>query len=125
MVLNSKKRLILFHFKRDFRIKDNSGLYSALKAAQDLNRQGLAAEVLPIFIFDRSILDRLTSLFDARVSFIFHQVLRLKQRLKNQGGDLQILYGKATEELEKCHSAYQKDYQQIDYYGNYDDDPYP
>ena len=44
-------------FRRDLRLKDNAGLYHALKA-------GLP--VLPVFIFDTEILDQLEDKTDAK-----------------------------------------------------------
>ena len=55
----------LFWFRRDLRLEDNRGLFNALKA-------GLP--VLPVFIFDSNILDKLSNKSDARVSFIYQQV---------------------------------------------------
>ena len=40
----------IFWFRRDLRLDDNAGLYRALKSGNP---------VLPIFIFDREILDKL------------------------------------------------------------------
>ena len=55
----------IFWFRRDLRLDDNAGLYHALKGSNP---------VLPVFIFDRHILDDLTDKKDARVAFI-HQTL--------------------------------------------------
>ncbi len=121
----AKKRLIFFHFKRDLRLFDNSGLYQALRRAYELTQQGFPTEVLPVFVFDRKILDRLPSREDRRVSFIFYHVLALQKGLQKWGSDLLILHGSATEELIQCRSRYQSEYGKIDFYGNFDDDPYP
>ena len=51
----------IFWFRRDLRLNDNAGLYQALKTG---------VPVLPIFIFDKSILDKLEDKKDRRVSFI-------------------------------------------------------
>ncbi|MFY7757910.1 MAG: deoxyribodipyrimidine photo-lyase, partial [Flavobacterium stagni] len=50
----------IFWFRRDLRVDDNVGLYHALSSGQS---------VLPIFIFDTSILSQLPP-DDARVTFI-------------------------------------------------------
>ncbi|WP_438964496.1 deoxyribodipyrimidine photo-lyase, partial [Winogradskyella sp.] len=42
--------LSIFWFRRDLRLDDNIGLYNALKSGQN---------VLPIFIFDSEILEKL------------------------------------------------------------------
>ena len=62
-----KKTVVnVFWFRRDLRMQDNAGLYHALKS--DL-------PVLPIFIFDQDILEKLQDKDDARLTFI-HQALR-------------------------------------------------
>jgi deoxyribodipyrimidine photo-lyase len=48
----------VFWFRRDLRLEDNAGLWKALKSGH---------AVLPIFIFDRNILDKLEDRSDARV----------------------------------------------------------
>ena len=54
------EKYTLFWFRRDLRIEDNHGLFQALQGKN---------KVLPIFIFDPVILDRLPKK-DARVEFI-------------------------------------------------------
>jgi len=67
-------------FRRDLRIQDNA----ILANAKD--------QVLPIFIFDTNILDKLPK-NDKRVSLIYKSVLKLKKELQNIGLDLAIYYG--------------------------------
>jgi deoxyribodipyrimidine photo-lyase len=69
-------------FRRDLRIND-SGLLA-------INSQN--ETVLPIFIFDTNILNKLEK-NDKRVSFIFQAVVKLKLNLKKNGLDLAIFYG--------------------------------
>lgn len=45
-----KEEIAIFWFRRDLRLDDNAGLFRALKS-------GL--KVLPLFIFDKNILDKL------------------------------------------------------------------
>ena len=52
------EKVTLFWFRRDLRLEDNCGLFQALAGEHP---------VLPIFIFDPQILNRLTSKKDARV----------------------------------------------------------
>jgi len=68
-------------FRRDLRIKDNA----ILANAKD--------EVLPIFIFDTDILDKLDT-NDKRVTFIYESVKNLKNDLRALGLDLEVFYGK-------------------------------
>lgn len=73
-----------FWFRRDLRLKDNHGLSKALKS-------GLP--VIPVFIFDETILSKLSNKSDARVSFIYEQIKCLKQELQALGSDLLVFYG--------------------------------
>jgi deoxyribodipyrimidine photo-lyase len=66
-------------FRRDLRVTDNA----ILSNAKD--------EVLPIFIFDKNILEKLEK-EDKRVTFIYQSVLQLKQDLKSIGLDLAIFH---------------------------------
>jgi len=87
-------KLSLFWFRRDLRLEDNAGLYHALKGlATDSNTY----PVLPIFIFDREILDDLEDKKDARVEFIHQAVSDLKKRLEAMGSTLLIRFGKPQE----------------------------
>ena len=66
-------KISIFWHRRDLRLHDNAGLYRALKNQKD---------VLPLFIFDRSILDDLDDKKDARVSFIHQHVNAIKEELQ-------------------------------------------
>jgi deoxyribodipyrimidine photo-lyase len=74
----------IFWFRRDLRLEDNAGLYHAL---------GTKLPVLPIFIFDRNILEGLTNKKDARVSFLHSTITNLKKQLNELGSDLMVYYG--------------------------------
>ncbi len=81
----------IFWFRRDLRIEDNAGLYHALK-------DGIP--VLPIFIFDCNILSRITDKADARVTFIYDTLQRLKSELISLGTDIDVRYGNPNEVFE-------------------------
>ena len=66
--------ITVFWFRRDLRLEDNVGLYHALKSGQP---------VLPIFIFDPEILDKLPK-DDPRVSFIHQHVQNINSTLKDK-----------------------------------------
>lgn len=76
--------LCFFWFRRDLRLNDNAGLYHALRSGKP---------VVPLFIFDKDILDRLESKSDARVEFIHRTVSELDARLRQRGSSLLILHG--------------------------------
>ncbi len=120
-----KSKIILFHFKRDLRLNDNAGLFAALKRADELTKAGQPTEVLGLFIFDTKILNQLQNKQDRRVCFIHYQVHELKKNLQNLGSDLTILYGDPREEIQSWMTHQETKYQIIDYYTNFDDDPYP
>lgn len=81
---NMKPTINIFWFRRDLRLKDNAGLYHALKKGMP---------VLPIFIFDKNILERLEDKGDARVTFIHRTLATLKKELEVLGSSLLIKYG--------------------------------
>jgi deoxyribodipyrimidine photo-lyase len=74
-------------FRRDLRVNDSA----ILSNAKD--------EVLPIFIFDKNILD-LVDKNDRRVTFIYESVIKLKENLKVLGLDLAIFYSTPKEVFE-------------------------
>ena len=81
------EKLTIFWHRRDLRFDDNAGLYRALKAG---------GPVLPLFIFDREILDQLPTA-DARVVFIHDSVTALAEAYRAHGSDLLVRYGKPRE----------------------------
>ena len=78
------KKITLCWFRRDLRIEDQTALYYSLQ------QEG---QVLPLFIFDRHILDALEDKDDARVSFIHDQITRLKSFFEQHGSSLLVRYG--------------------------------
>lgn len=121
----SSEVVILYHFKRDLRLNDNAGLYEALAKASELNKLGRKAYVVPFFIFDTNILLKLNDKQDRRVSFIYHFVRELKNKLFQLGSDLIVFHGDPLEELKKFISSQFSSKTEIHYYANFDDDPYP
>ena len=78
------KKITLCWFRRDLRIEDQTALYYSLQQEE---------QVLPLFIFDRHILDALEDKGDARVSFIHDQITRLKSFFEQHGSSLLVRYG--------------------------------
>ncbi len=74
----------IFWFRRDLRLFDNAGLFYALKEKNP---------VIPIFIFDRKILDELEDKSDIRVTFIYNAILEIQNSLFKQASTLQVYYG--------------------------------
>jgi deoxyribodipyrimidine photo-lyase len=78
----------VFWFRRDLRLHNNSGLAEALAS-------GLP--VLPLFIFDRSILDKLKKPEDLRVEFIHSALQEMHEELAAFGSGICFFYGEPLE----------------------------
>ncbi len=88
-----KETVSIFWFRRDLRLEDNAGLYYALRSGNP---------VVPVFIFDKEILDDLEDKHDRRVCFIRDEILKLQQQLEAMKSSMHVLYAtpvKAFEEL--------------------------
>ena len=83
----SKQEVTFFWYRRDLRLEDNVGLFHALKSKYS---------VIPLFIFDDSILDCLPK-NDARVSFIHESLSKINSQLQEIGSSLLVKKGKTLE----------------------------
>lgn len=79
-----REKVTIFWFRRDLRLHDNAGLYHALTSGYP---------VVPLFIFDRHILDVLEDEDDARVMFLQHTVQHLQAELAEDGHPMEVHYG--------------------------------
>lgn len=79
-----KPAVSIFWFRRDLRLQDNAGLFKALQGPHP---------VLPIFIFDKAILDELEDPADARVSFILGALQEMQGQLVKAGSTLVVRHG--------------------------------
>jgi deoxyribodipyrimidine photo-lyase len=79
-----QSKITLFWFRRDLRLQDNTALYFALSGD---------VPVLPLFIFDRDILDRLEDKQDRRVEFIHLTLEEIQDELQKTGSSLLIRSG--------------------------------
>lgn len=84
-------------FRRDLRWHDNTALWQAVNGN---------LPVLPLFIFDTDILNRLTDKNDRRVRFIYRQLQRLQQQLAQHGSSLLVKYGKPIEIWQELTQTY-------------------
>ena len=87
----------IFWFRRDLRLTDNAGLYQALKSDNP---------VLPIFIFDKNILEKLADKSDRRVAFIHAALDKIQQGLIKIHASMQVFYATPQEAFEKLLSTY-------------------
>ena len=78
------KGTTVFWFRRDLRLQDNAGLFHALKESE---------EVLPVFIFDSEILEKLEDKADLRVAFIHQSLTLMQKQLEDLGSTLLVLHG--------------------------------
>jgi len=99
----------IFWFRRDLRLDDNVGFFKALSDS----------ETLPIFIFDRNILEDLPK-DDARVTFIAELLKNMQIELQKQKKSLAIFY----EEPEKVFKKLTDENEIKAVFTNHDYEPY-
>ena len=105
------QQVSVFWFRRDLRLDDNIGFLNALKGEYP---------VLPVFIFDKNILDELPE-DDARVSFVFKNLQSMRNELQQKyDSSIAILYGKPKNVFENLT----KQYTIKNIYTNHDYEPY-
>ena len=109
--MNSKKEISIFWFRRDLRLEDNVGLYNCLQ--QNI-------PVLPLFIFDKNILDKLEDKTDKRLSFIHKALSEIDETLKAIGSGLKTLYDNPIAAFEQLA----KEYNIKSVFFNHDYEPY-
>ena len=107
--------VIAVWLRRDLRLFDNHALYKALWRAEQEH-----AKVLPVFIFDRDILDKLEDKDDRRVNFLHDHLTTLKSGLQIEQKDICVRYGDTMD----VWSSILKDYSISAVYSNHDDEPY-
>ncbi len=78
-----KQSINICWFRRDLRLIDNAALYHALRSGNP---------VLPVFIFDTTILDQLEEKADRRVQFIYDTLLEMQETLEQYNSTLHVLY---------------------------------
>lgn len=106
-----KQPINIFWFRRDLRLEHNHGFYEALKAGKP---------VLPIFIFDETILSKLPK-DDARVTFIHESLQAMQDTLKKEYNSSIAIYNGTPEET---FTTLIKDYSIETVYTNRDYEPY-
>jgi len=91
------EKVNIFWFRRDLRLDDNVGFYKALHGKYP---------VLPLFIFDSEILNELPE-DDARVTFIFETLQKMRNELQEHGSSLAMYHGKPEEVFKKVISDFE------------------
>ena len=105
------KKVSIFWFRRDLRLDDNVGFLEALKGDYP---------VLPLFIFDKDILDKLPE-NDARVTFIFETLQEMRKELQDDYDSSLAMFHDTPE---KVFKSLVKDYQIQEVFTNRDYEPY-
>jgi deoxyribodipyrimidine photo-lyase len=84
-------------FRRDLRLIDNAAFYHALKSNNP---------VLPVFIFDKNILNDLENKYDRRVNFIHAALEELQEQLISQKSNLEVFYSTPVETFQTLLEKY-------------------
>jgi deoxyribodipyrimidine photo-lyase len=111
VIFSNKNMVNIFWFRRDLRLEDNAGLYHALQNGE---------KVIPIFIFDTNILERLSDKTDARVSFLHQTVTELNEQLTALGSGLFVRHG----EPQAVIAELLQQFSVAKIFANHDDEPY-
>ncbi len=93
------------------RLSDNHGLYEALKNSE---------AVLPVFIFDKNILEAFENKKDKRVSFIHQTMKSINDELQKVGSSLYVLYEEPLEAFKTICKTF--DIKEV--FTNHDYEPY-
>ena len=105
------EKINIFWFRRDLRLDDNVGLHHALKGEYP---------VLPIFIFDPEILEKLPK-DDARVTFIYNVLQNLRKELQqHHKSSVACYHGRPKEVFQRLLEKYEV----VNVFTNHDYEPY-
>lgn len=92
-----KTKISIFWFRRDLRLEDNTGLSQALKSG---------FPVLPIFIFDKNIVEGLDDKNDRRVDYIHQALSAINLSLKEHHSKVTTFYGDPLEVFKELIGKY-------------------
>ena len=107
----NNKPISVFWFRRDLRLNDNHGLFKAFKSK---------CEVLPLFIFDKNILEGLEDKKDKRVSFIYQSLEKINKECIKNNSSLLILHDTPLNAFKTICSSYTVK----EVFANHDYEPY-
>ncbi|MGI8952390.1 MAG: cryptochrome/photolyase family protein [Chitinophagaceae bacterium] len=91
------QKVNIFWFRRDLRLNDNAGLYHALKGDYP---------VVPVFIFDKNILNDLEDKADRRVEFIHAAINEIQHKLPEFKSTLEVFYDNPVNAFKKLLKKY-------------------
>ena len=98
--MSKKEKVNIFWFRRDIRLEDNTGLFHALEA-------GL--KVVPVFIFDKEILNKLENKSDRRVDYFYQALEEIHTELKKHKSGLTVFHDKPVEAFKKLIKDFEID----------------
>ncbi|HEV7230197.1 MAG TPA: deoxyribodipyrimidine photo-lyase [Bacteroidia bacterium] len=98
MLSQQKETVCIFWFRRDLRLEDNTGLFHALRSGMP---------VLPLFIFDTGILEKLEDKADGRVHFIHEALTALQNKIVKAGSSLIVMHDKPLDVFRSLLTTYQ------------------
>ena len=114
MIKKDKTVVNIFWMRRDLRLEDNTALFHALKTREN---------VLPLFIYNPDILERMEVRPDFRVNFIYKTIAGIKETLEKIGSSIYIAHGrpqdifkKMAEEFHICSVYANRDYEPYSVY---------
>jgi len=96
--VGAKPRISIHWFRRDLRLHDNHGFFRAL------NEHG---SVLPLFIFDSTILEKLEDKHDRRVDFIHRALAGMQAELVKRGSSFLIEHGNPVDVWKKLPERFE------------------
>jgi deoxyribodipyrimidine photo-lyase len=98
-------------FRRDLRLEDQAAFYHALRAS---------CPVVPVFVFDKNILDDLEDQQDRRITFIHAVLEEMQVQLVKKGSTMHVFYGTPMEAFQYWTTHYKV----AAVYTNHDYEPY-
>lgn len=106
-----KQDISVCWFRRDLRLNDNTALFYALQSQYP---------VLPVFIFDPEILDKLPDKSDKRVSFIHQTLQELNAQCHEYGSSFHVFFANVEDAFRQLF----RDYNVKEIFLNHDYEPY-
>jgi deoxyribodipyrimidine photo-lyase len=103
--------VVVFWFRRDLRLHDNHGFHRALESGK---------KVLPIFVFDVEILEKLEDKDDARVTLIYGALAEMDGKLKKHKSSIKVFHSRPLEAFSQVLSEFEVSA----VYANEDYEPY-
>lgn len=91
------EKVVLFWFRRDLRIEDNVGLHFALSSG---------FRVIPLFIFDTDILQKLDNKCDRRVDYIHQAISSINEQIGEYQSSILVYTGKPLDVFQKLTETY-------------------